>query len=462
MKGQGRVLQLVIVIGIVFIFSLNVGCNSTVYEDLTWEQISRFFDGSIPDIYRFASAILDLISKKQLNTNSISSLVSYFNFLSLKDFFQSSRDPGNNKTPILILSCNRDSETFLEELLKQLNSSRKVETTFVVLSHDHFNTSKYIAIEKLSRSLPNLHLVQLFFPYGQLVKSIQGSDNNPLKNAEAADSARFHWLFSFHQMFNSFSYLSHYSPSAKIDNFPTIQHLVYLEDDYWVLPDFYELALKMIPIYDEYCPHCLSINLGAHNDQHDRTIDGMVQEWEDQSFGLSDIYIKPAGLGNGLGAGLVVSRSVWKNIERKQGLFCKVKNSPHWDLVLNRLMYHFELNFTNWQIAPNKSRVHHAGSCTGIRIITGENEDAKCKNEQSQWNVDNQKNKWNNELLEVVYRESDKERGWRQVKGCEEQWKWLKQEKKQFKESLQAIKINGNEMLSHWCTRLPFIKLPFW
>ena len=445
-----------------FCSSAKVGMDVDVSNvDVSWDEAEGLFmkfQKNQMDIEQLEIVMTERIKKNE-GVNSMSCVVSYYNYKILESFFESMKGEKlellNERTPIMILVSGRPLES-LEELLKQLNSSYRISTTFIVLSHDHFNFSKVEAIQRISASLTNLNLVQIFFPYGEIVRSF-GIRDNPLKGGRAVDSARFHWYFSFNQMFSSYSYISNFSPTATLPLFPRVTHVLFIEDDYWVLPDFYELALKLVPIYEQYCPHCLSINLGVHNTNHQRPLRDMITEWKRDDLDYSGIYARPVGFGQGLGEGLVISRRFWKEFETKQDIFCSTKSNRNWDLIVNFMQHHFDdSNFTNWQINPSKSRVHHTGKCAGMNAF--KDKDRKCRPwEIKEWSVANQREQWKEELL-PEYEKYRKDGMKKQPEGKEE-WKVMKTVKI-FKKFINTMWLDGNDILSQWCVNLPYIKMP--
>eukprot|EP01088_Endostelium_zonatum_P014876 TRINITY_DN3421_c0_g1_i2.p1 TRINITY_DN3421_c0_g1~~TRINITY_DN3421_c0_g1_i2.p1 ORF type:complete len:600 (-),score=92.18 TRINITY_DN3421_c0_g1_i2:12-1811(-) len=406
-------------------------------------------DPIISHLDSLSSQIHQLSSNNSLNFSSLARAVSEFNFNSLSH--SPSLDLSDDHFPILIKVSNRSDSAFFT-LLSQLASSYDINSTFLLLSHDHYDFAKIQKTSAILSNLPNLRHVQVIFPYGV----IQYLADNPFGLKTPPDSGRLHLKWVFHELFNQFSSLQLHDPKFKLNEnyfFPNISQFFFLEDDYWVLPDFYSFAYNLSSPFSQLCPNCLSINMGARGIEHLRPLSRLVAEWQYTSTAW-EVECVQADTGAGLGAGLVIRREIWNKLEDIADEFCHVNTVPNWDTIISLLMQTRRLNVSEVQVKPTKARVHHAGKCVGMH-----KKERRCgKNQEKEWALERQEGEW----MRVLWHQF-KEKTQKGMVSEEErrrmQSTWRCPTKREYHKPPQEPRLywEWGKRYGYMCEKLPFI-----
>ncbi|GAA6233897.1 alpha-1,6-mannosyl-glycoprotein 2-beta-N-acetylglucosaminyltransferase-like [Lates japonicus] len=260
---------------------------------------------------------------------------------------------------VLVVQVHNRPE-YLKLFIKSLEKAAEVHSFLVIFSHDYFSEE----INTIVRGITFCKVQQIYFPFStQLYPSeFPGQDpqdcprditkDDALKtgclNAEHPDSyghyreafitqTKHHWWWKLHFVWERVGIMHGYSGFA-----------VFLEEDNYILPDFFHFYKAMIEFRKSSCPDCDMLALGNHNDLTDFTR-------------LSNKVLTTGWMSTKHNIGMGISREVYYKLMGCSKEFCTY-DDYNWDWTLQHLSGTCIPKPLKVLVAQG-SRVLHTGDC---------------------------------------------------------------------------------------------------
>lgn len=225
--------------------------------------------------------------------------------------------PGEPQLVLVIQVHNRPD--YLRILIKSLANAAEVHSFLLIFSHDYYSEE----IIDIVRGITFCKVMQIYFPFSiQLYPSeFPGQDPSDCPrdlskdeavetgclNAKHPDSyghyreasitqTKHHWWWKLHFVWERVQALQGYSGFA-----------IFLEEDNYILPDFYHLYKSMVGFKKTNCPDCDMLALGNHDSlpvdflklSSKVGTTGWMSTKHNMGMGISrEVYYKLMGCGN--------------------------------------------------------------------------------------------------------------------------------------------------------------------
>ncbi|XP_026174981.1 alpha-1,6-mannosyl-glycoprotein 2-beta-N-acetylglucosaminyltransferase [Mastacembelus armatus] len=269
-----------------------------------------------------------------------------FNFGSLAELTQSvytanykqfvhnaDKFPGEPQLVLVVQVHNRPE--YLRLLISSLEKAAEVHSFLLIFSHDYFS-EEIIAIVQ---GITFCKVLQIYFPFSTQLypNEFPGQDphdcprdiskDNALKtrclNAEHPDSyghyreafitqTKHHWWWKLHFVWERVHAIQGYSG-----------FVIFLEEDNYILPDFFHLYKLMIEFRKNSCPDCDMLALGNHNGLSDFTK-------------LTNTVLTTGWMSTKHNIGMAISREVYYKLMGCNNEFC-IYDDYNWDWTLQHL-----------------------------------------------------------------------------------------------------------------------------
>ncbi|XP_010880609.2 alpha-1,6-mannosyl-glycoprotein 2-beta-N-acetylglucosaminyltransferase [Esox lucius] len=266
--------------------------------------------------------------------------------------------PAEPKLVLVIQVHNRPD--YLKILIESLENAAEVQNLLLIFSHDYFSEE----INKMVQGISFCRVLQIYFPYSTQLypNEFPGQDpqdcprdiskDGALKtgclNAEHPDSyghyreasitqTKHHWWWKLHFVWERVQGLQGYSG-----------FVVFLEEDNYIMPDFYHMYMSMVGYRKSSCPDCDVLALGNHN--------GLADFAK-----LSDKLQTTGWMSTKHNIGMGISREVYYKLMGCNNDFCTY-DDYNWDWTLQHLSG-ICLSKPVKVLVAQGSRVLHTGNC---------------------------------------------------------------------------------------------------
>ncbi|XP_066533239.1 alpha-1,6-mannosyl-glycoprotein 2-beta-N-acetylglucosaminyltransferase [Hoplias malabaricus] len=234
-----------------------------------------------------------------------------------RQFIQNADTFPEDPEVVLVVQVHK-RPAYLKMLIESLEKAQEVQKFLVVFSHDYFSEE----ISALVKGITFCKVLQIYFPYSiQLYPNeFPGHDlrdcpkdiskENAIKtgciNAEHPDTyghyreafitqTKHHWWWKLHFVFERVTVLQGYK-----------DYTVFIEEDNYILPDFYPYFKSMTKLRNSHCADCDVLALGNHDgvsnfvEHSDKTETlGWMSTKHNIGMGISrDVYYKLMGCNN--------------------------------------------------------------------------------------------------------------------------------------------------------------------
>lgn len=295
----------------------------------------------------------------KLNFGSLTELTKSVYNANYKQFVHNAdRFPGDPQLVLVVQVHNRPE--YLRLLIKSLEKAAEVHSFLLIFSHDYFSEE----INAIVQGITFCKVLQIYFPFStQLYPSeFPGQDprdcprdiskDNALKtkclNAEHPDSyghyreafitqTKHHWWWKLHFVWERVYAMQGYSG-----------FVVFLEEDNYILPDFFHFYKSVIEFRKNSCPDCDMLALGNHNGLTDFTK-------------LSNKVLITSWMSTKHNIGMAISREVYYKLVGCSNDFCTY-DDYNWDWTLQHLSGTCISKPLKVLVAQG-SRVLHTGDC---------------------------------------------------------------------------------------------------
>lgn len=274
-------------------------------------------------------------------------------FIMNAEMFQS--DP---ELVIVVQVHNRPA--YLRLLVESLRETAEIHSTLLIFSHDYFSKE----VGEIVQGITFCRVLQIYFPYSlQLYPNeFPGQDPSDCPrdiskdeakkkgclNADYPDSyghyreaaftqAKHHWWWKLHFVWERVKALQGYSGYA-----------VFIEDDNYLIPDFYSFFKRMAALKKSDCSDCDILALGNHDSPP------LFQDLANKVETTGWVSTK-----HNIGMGL--TKDVYYKIMGCASVFCTY-DDYNWDWTLQHLSSQC-LSKPLKVIAAQASRVLHTGDC---------------------------------------------------------------------------------------------------
>lgn len=260
---------------------------------------------------------------------------------------------------VLVVQVHNRPE-YLKLLIKSLERAAEVHSFLLIFSHDYFSEE----INAIVRGITFCKVLQIYFPFStQLYPSeFPGQDprdcprdiskDDALKtgclNAKHPDSyghyreaaitqTKHHWWWKLHFVWERVQALQGYKG-----------FVVFLEEDNYILPDFYHFYKAMLEFRKSSCPDCDMLALGNHNAAAEFTQ-------------LSNKVLTTGWMSTKHNIGMALSREVYYRLMGCNEAYCTY-DDYNWDWTLQHLSGTC-ISKPLKVLAAQGSRVLHTGDC---------------------------------------------------------------------------------------------------
>lgn len=266
--------------------------------------------------------------------------------------------PGDPQLVLVVQVHNRPE--YLRLLIRSLEKAAEVHSFLIIFSHDYFSEE----INAIVQGISFCKVLQIYFPFStQLYPSeFPGQDprdcprdiskDQALKtgclNAEHPDSyghyreasitqTKHHWWWKLHFVWERVQVMQGYGGFA-----------IFLEEDNYILPDFFHFYKSMIKFRKYSCEDCDMLALGNHNGLSDFTR-------------LSNKVLTAGWMSTKHNIGMALSREVYYKMMGCNNEFCTY-DDYNWDWTLQHLSGGCISKALKVLVAQS-SRVLHTGDC---------------------------------------------------------------------------------------------------
>lgn len=326
----------------------------------------------------FSTRVLMVPENKTTESNSVTQNQNYgsgeavkFNFDSLPDLIKSvynanykqcvlnaERFPGEPQLVLVVQVHNRPE--YLKLLIESLEKAANVHNFLLIFSHDYFSEE----INSIVQGITFCKVLQIYFPFSTQLypNEFPGQDpqdcprdiskDNAVKtgclNAQHPDSyghyresfitqTKHHWWWKLHFVWERVHVMQGYSG-----------FVVFLEEDNYLLPDFYHFYKSMIEFRQKSCLDCDMLALGNHDDFNDFSRHSnkvMTTGWMSTKHNI----------------GMGISREMYYKLMGCHDVYCSY-DDYNWDWTLQHLSGTCVSKPIKVLVAQG-SRVMHTGDC---------------------------------------------------------------------------------------------------
>lgn len=295
----------------------------------------------------------------KLNFRSLSELTQSVYSANLKQsVYNADRFPGDPRLVLVVQVHNRPE--YLRLLIKSLAKAAEVHSFLLIFSHDYFSEE----INTIVQGITFCKVLQIYFPFSTQLypREFPGQDprdcprdiskdralETECLNAEHPDSyghyreafitqTKHHWWWKLHFVWERVQAMQGYSGYA-----------VFLEEDNYILPDFFHFYKSMIEFRKNNCPDCDLLALGNHNG-----LDGFTA--------LSNKVLTTGWMSTKHNIGMAISREVYYKLMGCSNEFCTY-DDYNWDWTLQHISGTC-ISKPLKVAAALGSRVLHTGDC---------------------------------------------------------------------------------------------------
>lgn len=266
--------------------------------------------------------------------------------------------PGEPQLVLVVQVHNRPE--YLRLLIKSLERAAEVHSFLLIFSHDYVSEE----INAIVQGITFCKVLQIYFPFSTQLypNEFPGQDprdcprdiskDNAVKtgclNAEHPDSyghyreafitqTKHHWWWKLHFVWERVQVMQGYSG-----------FVIFLEEDNYILPDFFRFYKSMIEFRKNSCPDCDMLALGNHNGLTDFTR-------------LSNKVLTSGWMSTKHNIGMAISKEVYYKLMGCSNEFCTY-DDYNWDWTLQHLSGAC-ISKPLKVIVAQGSRVLHTGDC---------------------------------------------------------------------------------------------------
>ncbi|XP_034436025.1 alpha-1,6-mannosyl-glycoprotein 2-beta-N-acetylglucosaminyltransferase [Hippoglossus hippoglossus] len=297
--------------------------------------------------------------KVKFNFGSLSDLSQSVYNANYKQYIQNSdRFVGEPRLVLVVQVHNRPE--YLKLLIKSLKEIKETHSFLLIFSHDYFTEE----INTIVQGITFCRVLQIYFPFSTQLypNEFPGQDprdcprdmskDNAVKtgclNAQHPDSyghyrealitqTKHHWWWKMHFVWERVQVMQGYSG-----------FVVFLEEDNYILPDFFHFYKSMVKFSKNSCPDCDMLALGNHNGVTD-----FVK--------LSNKVLTTGWMSTKHNIGMALSREVYYKLMGCSHEFCTY-DDYNWDWTLQHLSGTCIPKPLKVLVAQG-SRVLHTGDC---------------------------------------------------------------------------------------------------
>lgn len=249
---------------------------------------------------------------------------------------------------------------YLKLLIRSLQNAAEVHSFLLIFSHDYFTEE----INAIVQGITFCKVLQIYFPFSTQLYPHEFPGQDPRDcprdiskdeavktgcvNAEHPDSyghyreafitqTKHHWWWKLHFVFERVHAMQGYGG-----------FVIFLEEDNYILPDFFHLYKSMVGYLKRNCPDCDLLALGNHNSLTDFNK-------------LSNKVLTSGWLSTKHNIGMAISKEVYYRLMGCNREFCTY-DDYNWDWTLQRLSGTCIPSPLKVLVAQG-SRVLHTGDC---------------------------------------------------------------------------------------------------
>ncbi|XP_077408668.1 alpha-1,6-mannosyl-glycoprotein 2-beta-N-acetylglucosaminyltransferase [Vanacampus margaritifer] len=268
------------------------------------------------------------------------------------------RFPGEPQLVLVVQVHNRPE--YLQLLIKSLEKASEVHSILLIFSHDYFSEE----INGIVQGITFCKVLQIYFPFSTQLYPTEfpGQDprdcprdiskDNAIKtgclNAQHPDfykhyreasvtQTKHHWWWKLHFVWERVQAMQGYGG-----------FVIFLEEDNYILPDFFHLYQSMVEYIKNSCQDCDMLALGNHND-----FTGFPT--------LSNKVLTTGWMSTKHNIGMAISREVYYKMMACSSDFCTY-DDYNWDWTLQHLSGTCISKPIKVLVAQG-SRVLHTGDC---------------------------------------------------------------------------------------------------
>lgn len=266
--------------------------------------------------------------------------------------------PGEPQLVLVVQVHNRPE--YLKLLIESLQKAAEVHSFLLIFSHDYFSQE----INAIVQSITFCKVLQIYFPFSTQLYPNEFPGKDPKDcprdiskadairtrclNAEHPDSyghyreafitqTKHHWWWKLHFVWERVQAMQGYSG-----------FVVFLEEDNYILPDFYHFYKAMIEFRKSSCQDCDMLALGNHNELSDFT-------------SQSNKVLTAGWMSSKHNIGMAISKEVYYKLMGCNNEFCTY-DDYNWDWTLQHLSGSCISKPLKVLVAQG-SRVLHTGDC---------------------------------------------------------------------------------------------------
>lgn len=266
--------------------------------------------------------------------------------------------PGEPRLVLVVQVHNRPE--YLRLLIKSLEVSAEVDDFLLIFSHDYFSEE----INAIVQEITFCKVLQIYFPFSTQLypNEFPGQDpkdcprdtsrDEALKtgclNAEHPDTyghyreafitqTKHHWWWKLHFVWERVQVMQGYSG-----------FVIFLEEDNYILPDFFSFYKMMLEFRKQKCPDCDMLAMGNHNSLTDFP-------------SLSNKVLTTGWMSTKHNIGMAMSKEVYYKLMGCSNEFCTY-DDYNWDWTLQHISGTCIPTPLKVLVAQG-SRVIHTGDC---------------------------------------------------------------------------------------------------
>lgn len=295
----------------------------------------------------------------RFNFGSLSDLTMSVHTANYKQYVHNQEKFPSEPQLVLVVQVHNRPE-YLRLLIKSLEKAAEVQSFLLIFSHDYFSEE----INSIVQGITFCKVLQIHFPFSTHLypSEFPGQDpgdcprdmskDDALKtgclNANHPDSyghyreafitqTKHHWWWKLHFVFERVQAMQGYSGFA-----------VFLEEDNYILPDFYHFYKSMIEFRRNSCPDCNILALGNHNRVSD-------------FCSLTNKVLTTGWMSTKHNIGMAISRELYYKLMGCSHEYCTY-DDYNWDWTLQHLSGTC-ISKPLKVLAAQGSRVLHTGDC---------------------------------------------------------------------------------------------------
>ncbi|CAN0401569.1 unnamed protein product [Lampetra fluviatilis] len=285
-------------------------------------------------------------------------------YIYYQNFYQFIRNSEKIKAPakdgLVILVQVHNRPQHLKLLVESLRKAQRIEEVLLVLSHDYISEE----VNEVVRTIDFCRVLQIFFPFSLQVypNEFPGQDPNDCprdisleearrlkcNNAEFPDKyahyreavftqTKHHWWWKLHFVWDRLNAINAHDGLVLL-----------IEEDHYLLPDFYVVLQKMWDMQKRECPDCDILSLGSYD---------MVDNFEGKSDKLEGLPWQSSRHN----MGMAIGRLTYKRLLACTQEFCTY-DDYNWDWTLQHLTVAC-LPHPLKALVLQAPRVCHTGGC---------------------------------------------------------------------------------------------------